>query len=52
MEITEAIEICNEYGWEVSGGKWHLECVESEDKVNFQTDKDLIDYAEELKRNR
>ena len=52
MNIKEAIEICEEYGWEVSKGKWHLECPQSEDKVNFFTDKDLIAYAKELKEGR
>lgn len=52
MNIKEALEICEEDGWEVSKGKWHLENPECTDKVNFKTDKELIAYAQELKRNR
>ena len=50
MEKKEAIEICEEYGWEVIKGKYFLEC--EEDRVTFQNDKELIDYAQELKNNR
>jgi len=46
--IKEAIEICEEYGWEVNKGKYFLEC--EEDRVTFQNDKELIDYAEMLKK--
>jgi len=50
MNIKEAVEICEKNGWEISKAKWHLECPESEDKVNFRSDKELIKYAEELKK--
>jgi hypothetical protein len=51
MDIKEALELCEEYGWEISEGKWHLECAQTEDKINFTTDEELIEYAEELKAN-
>jgi len=46
----EAIELCEEYGWEVSEGKYFLES--EEDRVTFQNDKELIEYAEMLKKER
>jgi len=50
MEIKKAIELCKEYGWEVSEGKYFLEC--DEDRVTFQNDEELIDYAEMLEKER
>jgi len=52
ITLAEAIKICEEYGWEISKGKWHLENPDSEDKVNFQTDEELIAYAKELEKSR
>jgi len=52
IDIKEALEICEEYGWEVSTGKWHLESPETDDKVNFETDEELIEYAKLLKEER
>ena len=49
-DINEARELCEEYGWEVTKGKWFLEC--DEDRICFDTDKELIDYAELLKNER
>ena len=52
MDIKEAMELCEEYGWEISKGKWHLESPQTEDKINFATDEELIEYAKELKKSR
>ena len=52
MKIKEAIALCEEYGWDVSKGKWHLECAQTDDKVGFNTDKELIEYAKMLKKAR
>jgi len=50
MKIKDAIELCEEYGWEVVKGKYFLEC--EEDRVTFNTDEELIDYAKMLKEER
>ncbi len=50
MNKQEAIELCEEYGWDISEGKYFLEC--EEDRVVFQNDKELIEYAEMLERER
>jgi len=50
MNIKKAKEICEEYGWEISEGKYHLKC--SNDEVTFSTDKELIGYAEDLDKTR
>jgi hypothetical protein len=52
MEIKEAVEICEEYGWEVIKGKWYLKDENTDSACVFDTDKELIEYAKELKRNR
>ena len=50
MELQESKELCEEYGWEISEGKYFLEC--EEDRVTFQNDEELIEYAEMLKKER
>ncbi len=50
MNKKEAIEFCEEYGWDITEGKYFLEW--EEDRVVFQNDKELIEYAEMLKRER
>lgn len=52
MKVKEAIELCEEYGWVVTEGKWHMVCESSNDKVTFNNDKELLDYAKMLKRER
>ena len=50
MIIQDAIKFCKEYGWNVTKGKYFLED-NGEDRVIFQTDEELIKYAEELKKS-
>jgi len=50
MNIKQAIELCEEYGWEVTKGKYFLKSVE--DNVIFNTDKELLDYAKMLEKER
>jgi hypothetical protein len=50
MKTKEAIKLCEEYGWKVSKGKYFLK--DNEDEMVFETDKELIDYAEMLKKER
>jgi len=51
MDIKEALELCEEYGWEISKGKYFL-CHNEGDRVVFNSDKEVIEYAKELKSNR
>lgn len=46
INIKEAIKICEDDGWVVVKGKYFLEW--NEEKMVFQNDKELINYAEEL----
>ena len=50
IDKKEAIELCEEYGWEVIKGKYFLES--KEDKVVFNSDEEIINYAKELKEKR
>jgi len=49
MDIKQAIEICEEYGWDINRGKYFLES--EGDRVIFQNDEELINYAESLEKN-
>lgn len=50
MEIKKAIGLCKEYGWNVTTGKYFLEW--EEDRVTFNSDEELISYAEDLEKER
>jgi len=50
MKIKEAIELCEEDGWEVNKGRWFLDSTTDEDKIIFKNDKELIEHAEMLKK--
>lgn len=52
MKIQEAINLCEEYGFEVNKGKWFLHSINDEDKVIFSNDEEFIDYAKMLKKER
>lgn len=52
MNEKEAIEICEEYGWEITKAKYFLFAENSNDKVFFNTKRDLINYAKELEKGR
>lgn len=51
MKINEAIELCEEYGWEVIKAKYVLED-NGDERVIFNSDKELLDYAKMLKKER
>ena len=51
MKIKQAIELCEEYGWNVSKGKYFLED-NGDERVIFSSNKELIDYAKMLKKER
>ena len=52
MNIKQAIRVCKDKGWYVNITKYVLQNEGMDDQIFFDTDKELIEYADEIDKNK